>query len=143
MLREPDVKVIIPEESFNDAFKPYLDCVSRTQIYFGGSGSGKSWFLAQRAIKDVMEGGRNYLILRQVARTIKHSVFAQLCQIISDWNVNELININKSEYWAGFNEESRNHHGNYKACKKKKISSLQSISSYILQLGYCFLPAFC
>lgn len=92
------INVSVPISVFNDVFIPYLDDMTRTQIFYGGSSSGKSVFLAQRCIYDVMRGGRNYLICRQVARTIKTSVFAEICRIISEWNVGNLFNINKSDF---------------------------------------------
>ena len=92
------VSVDIDRRVFNRAYRPYLSDYSRTQIYYGGSSSGKSVFLAQRCIYDVMMGGRNYLICRQVARTIKTSVFAQVVRTITEWGVTGLFNINKSDY---------------------------------------------
>ena len=83
---------------FNEIYIPYLTNYDRTQIIFGGAGSGKSWFVFQRTIIDVMQGGRNYLICRQVARTIRTSVFAQVVRTISEWGVDSLFNINKSDF---------------------------------------------
>ncbi len=54
----------------NDAYIPYLNDETRTQIFYGGSSSGKSFFLAQRTVKDVLQG-HNYLIVRNVAGTVK------------------------------------------------------------------------
>jgi len=90
--------VVIKTEIFNPVYLPHLDNPTRTQIIFGGSSSGKSVWIAQRCIYDLMRGGRNYLVCRQVARTIKTSVFAQVCRIISEWGVQQLFNINKSDY---------------------------------------------
>lgn len=92
-----DVSVNIPRGSYNAVYYPYFNDYSRTQIFFGGSGSGKSVFLAQRAIYDVMKGGRNYLICRQVGRTIRGSVFTELVKVISAWGVSALFNVNKSD----------------------------------------------
>lgn len=82
---------------FNAAYLPHLENMSRTQIYYGGSGSGKSWFVAERVVYDVMAGGRNYLVCRQVAATIRGSVFTQICRVIADWGVGNLFKINKSD----------------------------------------------
>lgn len=90
--------VNIHTEVFNEVYIPHLKNYSRTQIFFGGSSSGKSVFIAQRCVYDLMSGGRNYLICRQVARTIKTSVFAQICRVISEWAVLSLFNINKSDF---------------------------------------------
>lgn len=82
---------------FNPVYLPHLDNMARTQIYYGGSSSGKSVFLAQRTITDLMKGGRNYLIARAVARTVRRSVFNELQKIIIEWGVGQLFDTNKSE----------------------------------------------
>jgi len=97
MQRKPDVLVDIDHAVFNDVFRPYLKEMARTQIIYGGSSSGKSVFLAQRAVIDVMESKRNYLVVRQVGRTIRGSVFAEILRVIYSWNLNKLFNINKSD----------------------------------------------
>jgi phage terminase large subunit len=81
----------------NDVYIPYLDDFSRTQIFYGGSSSGKSWFLAQRCITDVLAGGRNYLVCRQVARTIRSSVFQQVERVIREAGLLGYFTINKSD----------------------------------------------
>lgn len=90
-------RVFIHDETYNPVYLPYLGEAARTQIFFGGSSSGKSVFLAQRCVEDMLKGGRNYLICRQVARTLRKSVFEQVCRTISEWGVAALFNINKSE----------------------------------------------
>lgn len=82
---------------YNPAFMPYLDCMSRTQIFYGGSASGKSVFLAQRTVRDMLTGWRNYLICRKVGRTIKHSVFTEIGKVIRDWGVGALFSINNTD----------------------------------------------
>ena len=91
------MQVEISDTVFNEAFIPHLNNLSRTQIYYGGSGSGKSVFVAQRVIYDLMQGKRNYLICRQVARTLRMSVFSEICRVISMWGVERLFNVNKSD----------------------------------------------
>lgn len=92
-----DIRVDIDPRKFNDAHRPYLKDMSRIQIFYGGSSSGKSVFLAQRTVYDVMRGRRNYLICRQIADTMRKSVFSEVSNVISTWNVSELFKINKSE----------------------------------------------
>ena len=86
---EPDV--------FNPVYVPYLDETARTQIVYGGTNSGKSVFLAQRTIVDVMKGGRNYLVCRAVGSTLRRSVFEEIRKLIRNWNLSELFSTNKSE----------------------------------------------
>ena len=83
--------------AINDAYLPYLDCMSRIQIYYGGSASGKSVFLAQRAILDLLQGGRNYLVCRQVGRTIRGSVATEIGKVITSCDLSSYFNINKTD----------------------------------------------
>lgn len=93
----PTQKITIKPNVYNAAFRPYLKAEQRTQIFFGGASSGKSVFLAQRCITDLLRGGRNYLICRAVGRTIRRSVFNELIKIISAWGLGALFTVNKSE----------------------------------------------
>lgn len=88
----------IDRNVFNDAYLPYLFANEpRYQIFFGGSSSGKSVFLAQRAVLDVASGGRNYLICRNVARTIRNSVFNEIQKAINRFKLQDFFKVNKSE----------------------------------------------
>lgn len=89
--------VEIRPEIFNRSYKAQLKNEARTQIYFGGSASGKSVFLAQRMVMDLMAGERNYLVVRQVGRTLRGSVFTETIKIISGWGVDSLFKVNRSD----------------------------------------------
>ena len=86
----------ISKKIFNEIYIPHLNNQARTQIFYGGSASGKSVFLAQRAIHDVMQGGRNYLICRAVGSTIRRSVFNELQKVILEWGIRHLFELNRS-----------------------------------------------
>lgn len=92
-----EYRIQIDPAVFNAVYLPHLDNLDRTQIFYGGSGSGKSVFLAQRCVFDVMQGKRNYLVCRQVARTIRKSVFNEVKKVISDFSVKHLFNINQTD----------------------------------------------
>lgn len=92
-----EYRIQIDPAVFNAVYLPHLDNLARTQIFYGGSGSGKSVFLAQRCVFDVMQGKRNYLVCRQVARTIRKSVFNEVKKVISDFSVKHLFNINQTD----------------------------------------------
>lgn len=91
------IDVKIQRGVFNAVYLPYLDCMARTQIYYGGSASGKSVFLAQRAVVDILAGGRNYLVCRAVARTIKGSVFNEIEKVIVTWGLSAEFSINQTD----------------------------------------------
>ncbi len=91
------ISVNIDSDVFNDAYLPYLNEQARNQVFFGGSSSGKSVFLADRAIYDLMSGGRNYLIVRNTGNTLRTSTFNELKKSIDRWGVNDLFRINKTD----------------------------------------------
>lgn len=99
----------VSTEVFNSAFLPWLsedtksDLHSRpTQIFFGGSASGKSVFLAQRAVLDVAQGGRNYLILRKVQRDCRKSVWNEVIKQIKRFDLWDYVQTNKTELTITF-----------------------------------------
>lgn len=83
--------------AINDAYMPFVSNTSRTQIYYGGSASGKSVFVAQRAIIDLLEGKRNYLVCRQVGRTIRGSVATELQKVINRNDLTGYFSVNKTD----------------------------------------------
>lgn len=66
------------------------------QIYFGGSSSGKSHFLAQRCVLDCITG-RNYLIVRKVGNSLKRSVYNEIYSKIIDLNVLKYFHFNGTD----------------------------------------------
>jgi phage terminase large subunit len=92
------IKLNIAPEVFNPIYLEHqLRNNNRYQIYFGGSSSGKSYSLAQRCVLDVFKGDRNYLIVRNVQNTIKRSVFNEITKSISNFNLAQYFDINKTD----------------------------------------------
>ena len=85
--------VNIQSKMFNKVYRPYLKDETRNQIFFGGSSSGKSVFIAQRCILDLMSGGRNYLVVRKTHTAIRMSVLNELKNVISEWGLDDLFSI--------------------------------------------------
>ena len=90
-------KVRVNPNIYNAAYRPFLHSGERTQIFYGGSSSGKSVFLAQRAVLDVLHGGRNYLVCRAVGRTVRKSVFNEIKKVITDFGLHAKFRINKTD----------------------------------------------
>lgn len=80
----------------NAVYVPHLKNEHRYQLYYGGSGSGKSVFLASRCVLDVLQG-RNYLIVRQVSRTLRQSCWNEITKAINRMGLREYFNVSKSE----------------------------------------------
>ena len=82
---------------FNPVYYDYLDDMTYSQIFYGGSSSGKSFFLAQRCVYDMLRGGHNYLCIRKVARYIRKSIFNEITKAIASFGVKELVQVNSSD----------------------------------------------
>ena len=80
----------------NPVYRPYLRDAHRYQLFFGGSSSGKSCFLAMRAVLDVLQG-RNLLIVRKVQRTLHASCWNEVLKAARRLNVLSLFRINRSD----------------------------------------------
>ena len=80
----------------NDAYMPYIEATQYIQIFFGGSSSGKSYFISDRTVIDNING-YNYLVCRNVGNTIKKSVFNQIVKSINNMCLTMFYRINKSD----------------------------------------------
>lgn len=90
-------KLRIDPKLINEHFLPYIWSNAREELFFGGGGSGKSYFLAQRDIIDVLTKPEcNKLILRKVSASNHNSTFSDLISIISKWRLDALFHINNS-----------------------------------------------
>ena len=81
----------------NDVYLPYIEDTTRLQIFFGGSSSGKSFFVFQRAVLDNLKNGTNYLIVRKTAKTLKRSCYNEVTKAISAYGVNQFYKCNESD----------------------------------------------
>jgi phage terminase large subunit len=87
-----DYELEICDDMYNPAYLPYLHQSRSTEIFYGGSSSGKSNFIAQRCIENIMEGGHNYLCCRKMGNSITKSVFNELTKAITKLGVDHLFN---------------------------------------------------
>lgn len=93
-----NINVKINKNVFNKSYLPFLNCPTRIQHFYGGSSAGKSLFcVGQRAIYDILKGDRNYLIVRNVAKSSKKSTFNEINKGIDRWNLEKYFKINKTD----------------------------------------------
>lgn len=82
----------------NEAYHDYFINDSRYLIMYGGAGSGKSVFAAQSHLVRILnEPNHRILVVRKVARTLRHSVFALFRDLIAEWGLTKLFKVNKSD----------------------------------------------
>jgi len=89
-------RLILPREALNSCYLPYLDAPQRYQIFFGGASSGKSCFLATRLVLDTLSG-RNTLIVRAVAKTLRTSCWNEVQKAMSHLGLSGCFQSNRTD----------------------------------------------
>lgn len=89
-------RIRVKHGALNDRYIPYMHDQRRTQIYFGGSSSGKSVFLATRAVLDCLQG-RNILVVRKVARTLRGSCWNEVLKAVARMGVAAYFHVSKND----------------------------------------------
>ena len=99
MSNDNGLQIKIDKSVFNDKFFPYLfDYSHRFEVYRGGSGSGKSHFIAQKLIiKAMNDPGRRILICRRTGNSIRETVWANFLQNLTFFKMIDYCDINKTE----------------------------------------------
>jgi phage terminase large subunit len=83
----------------NDIFKPLFYGDQKYAILRGGSGSGKSYAVADFIILAIAHSKRRWIVARKYATTIRQSVFTLICRRIADMGLSRLFKINKSDLY--------------------------------------------
>lgn len=82
--------------NINRVYKPLLFNEDRYLILYGGAGSGKSVFAAQKNIYRMLaESGHRILVVRKVASTLRESVFALVKNTIETWGLSKVFTVPK------------------------------------------------
>ena len=75
-----------------------LDYSARYDVYYGGSGSGKSYFITQKILLKALTNKRKVLIIRKVGATLKDSVWQLFLDVLSEVGLLPLCAVNKSDF---------------------------------------------
>lgn len=93
------MKLNVHKNIFNKVYLPYLeDYSTRFIVFYGGAGSGKSHFIAQRLVFKGLKSVRKILVLRKVNRTTKTSTFQLLLDTLSQFNILNKCIINRTDF---------------------------------------------
>jgi phage terminase large subunit len=91
------VNVKIKKSVFNDVYLPFLSDSNRYLVLYGGAGSGKSVFAAQKILYRMLnEEKHRFLVVRKVARTMRNSVFSLFKDTINQWGLSNLFKVVES-----------------------------------------------
>ena len=82
----------------NGVYKQAKRSKERYRILYGGAGSGKSHYVGQETLLNMLSSGEySYLIVRKTGKSIRNSVFRLLAEMISEYDLAGYFSINKTE----------------------------------------------
>lgn len=94
-----EFKITIDEGIFNAKYLPELMTIHEYEVYFGGQGSGKSWFITQKkALQLTIMTGRNMLCLRKQATDCFDSCWGQMKAAITQLKLDKFWHIRESDH---------------------------------------------
>ena len=95
----PQINLNLKKTIFNDVYYPHLlDYSKRYEVYYGGAGSGKSVFIAQKLLFKAIRNKRKVLVIRKYGTTLKDSVFQLIIDTLKKWQIYGYCKINLSTY---------------------------------------------
>lgn len=95
----PQINLNLKKTIFNDVYYPHLlDYSKRYEVYYGGAGSGKSVFIAQKLLFKAIRNKRKVLVIRKYGTTLKDSVFQLIIDTLKKWQIYLYCKINLSTY---------------------------------------------
>lgn len=86
----------------NEAFLPYLNRDEKYQIYWGGAGSGKSAFIAQKLTMMLLKEKRKLLCVRQTYASMRDSVFSEFKATFQRMGITDILKIRESNLGIEF-----------------------------------------
>lgn len=98
------MKITINKKGILPCYLPYIrDYATRVNVFYGGAGSGKSYFVMQKIILKALDSQRKVLIVRKVGATLKESVWSLTLELIHTGGLTPAVKqINKSDLTIEF-----------------------------------------
>ncbi len=94
-----DIQLNLSKNLFVPVYFPYLqDYQHRYEVYYGGAGSGKSVFIAQKLIVKACQSERKILVIRKFGTSVRDSTFELIISILKQWKIYEYCKINQSTF---------------------------------------------
>lgn len=101
--------ITIPLQLFNDVYLPYLETIHRYEIYYGGSSSGKSNFIAHKlSLQLTMMVGRNLICLRKQGTDVKKSCYGEIRSAMKNMELDQFWDWTENPMPKGVNRVNGN-----------------------------------
>ena len=95
------LKLNISRNKFLPCYQPYIyDYSNRYNVYWGGRGSGKTKFIMQKLLLKGLKEKRLILLMRKETNKLRDSVYKELIDVITEFQLTKYFVINKTEFRA-------------------------------------------
>lgn len=94
-----DIQLNLSKKLFVPVYYPYLtDYSHRYEVYYGGAGSGKSVFVAQKLLVKACQSERKILVIRKYGTSIRESTYDLVISLLKQWKLYDYCKINQSTF---------------------------------------------
>ena len=91
------IQLNISKNMFSPKFFPYLfDYSHRWEIYMGGAGSGKSYFVVQKLLIKAINSKRKICMCRRYGTSVQKSVWDLTIDILKYWKIYQYVKVNQT-----------------------------------------------
>ena len=95
----PNINLKLHKSLFAEKFYPYLfDYSTRWEVFYGGAGSGKSYFIAQKIIIRCCREPIKVLVCRRYGSTLRNSCFSLFKEILTKWKLTPYLKIRETDF---------------------------------------------
>ena len=95
----PNINLKLKKSLFAPKFYPYLfDYTSRWEVFYGGAGSGKSYFITQKIIIRCCREPIKVLVCRRYGSTLRNSCFSLFKEILTKWKLTPYLKIRETDF---------------------------------------------
>ena len=93
------VQLNLKKSLFAPKFYPYLfDYSTRWEVFYGGAGSGKSYFITQKIIIRCCNEPIKVLVCRRYGSTLRNSCFSLFKEILTKWKLTPYLKIRETDF---------------------------------------------
>lgn len=95
----PNINLKLHKSLFAEKFYPYLfDYTTRWEVFYGGAGSGKSYFITQKIIIRCCREPIKVLVCRRYGSTLRNSCFSLFKEILTRWKLTPYLKIRETDF---------------------------------------------
>lgn len=93
------INLTLKQSLFAPKFLPLLmDYSTRWEVYYGGAGSGKSYFITQKIITRCCREPIRVLVCRRYGTTLRNTCFSLFKEILNKWQLTPYVKIRETDF---------------------------------------------